>query len=219
MKRQILGLTALVVALTLTGCIFPFSVQKEDMGKAPGADELFKEAEARFNEKSYDKAIELYERLKSAHRDFDKIAEVYLRIADALYEKGENDKAVARYHQFMELFPAHKEIPRAKYNVAMSYFKQFRNVDLDNRIITGAAEAFKAIRDNPDAGEWAKKAGEKYDECQKRLAEKELNKAKTYVSMGRYASAKTAAKRVLDEYGKLGFDKQAEDLLKSLKGK
>jgi outer membrane protein assembly factor BamD len=184
-----------------------------------GAEELFKQAEARFSEKRYDKAVELYEKLKSAHPDFEKISQVYLGIADALYEKGDNEKAISRYQQFIELYPAHKEIQRAKYNIALSYFKQIRNVDLDNRIVNTAAEAFKALRDDPEAGEWSKKAGEKYDECLKKLAEKELYKARTYVSMGKYNSAKMAAKRVLEEYGKLGYDEEAEDLLKSIKGK
>ena len=57
---------------------------------------------------------ESYQKLKSAFPDFKKMPEVYLKIADASFEQGEHDKAISRYMQFMELYPGHEEVPRAK---------------------------------------------------------------------------------------------------------
>lgn len=201
----------------LTACPSLWNTAAND--KAEGAEKLYEDAEAAFDNKDYEKAIELYERIKSGYSDFEKTPEVYLRLADAFYEKGAYEKAISRYLQFVELHPGHKDVPKAKFHAAMGYFQQIRAADLDNRIVHTAAEAFKALRDDPEAGEWAEKAGEKYDECLKKMAEKELYKARTYVSMGQYQAARIAAKRVLDEYKEMGFDKEAEDLIKGIKGK
>lgn len=217
MRHTLLILAVVASTLLLAGC--PSLWQTSDNEKPPSAEELFKKAEALYKDKAYDEAIQLYERLKSGHPDFEKMPQVYMRIADACFDKGTYEKAIARYGQFIELYPAHKETARAKYRVAMAYFKQILNTDLDSRAIHVAAEAFKELRDDPAAGEWAKKAAEKYDECLKKLAQKELYKARTYVSMGKYESARCAAKRVLEQYADLGFDKEANDLIKGIKGK
>ncbi len=180
---------------------------------------MFSRADKLIKEKSYDDAIEMLERLKSAHPDYSKIEEVYLKIADAAFEKGAYENAASKYYQFIELYPASKEVSRAKFNVAMCYFKQIKGTDLDSRVIQQAIDAFKIVADDPTSGEWAKKAQEKIRECRRKLAEKELYKAKTYISVGNYKAARVAAQRILDEYSKVGLDEDAEKLIKSIKNK
>jgi outer membrane protein assembly factor BamD (BamD/ComL family) len=124
---------------------------------------------------------------------------------------------MARYLQFIELYPAHKEIPRAKFNVAMGYFNQKKNTDLDNSVIRRAADSFKVLIDDPNAGEWAKKAEEKHRECMRLLAEKEYYKAQTAWNIGNYKAANLAAKRILEEYPKLGLDEKAKEMVKKTK--
>ncbi len=217
MQCRVLMVVVAVTLVVLTGCRpFWVSTVKEE---APSAEELYKKAEALYKDKDYAAAIEKYQQLRSGHTDFEKMPEVYMKIADAYYDNGSLEKAASAYLQFVELYPGDKQVARANFRVAMCYFKQIKTTDRDSRAVTIAAERFKALLDNPDAGEWAKKASEKYDECMKKLAEKELYKAKTYISMGKYKAARIAAKRVLEEYGKLGLNREAEDLIKSIKGK
>ena len=207
----------ILVVICLTGCPSLWKTAATEKSDTP--DEMFTRAEKLIKEKNYDDAIETLERLKSAHPDYSKIEEVYLKIADAAFEKGSYENAAAKYYQFMELYPASKQVPRAKFNIAMCYFKQIKGADLDSRVIQQAVDAFKALADDPNAGEWAKKAQEKLKECRRRLAEKELYKAKTYVSVGNYKAARVAAQRILDEYAKVGLDDDAQKLLKSIKNK
>lgn len=217
LKREILVVLVATMAMLLAGC--PSFWSSPESTKAPSAEELYKKAEARFKDKDYQGAIEIYRQLRSAHSDFEKIPEVSMKIADAYYDSGNFERAASAYLQFVELYPGNPKVARAKFRTAMCYFKQIKNTDLDSRAVTIAAERFKEVRDNPDSGEWAKKASEKYDDCMKKLGEKELYKARTYISMGKYKSARMAAKRVLEEYGKLGLNQEAEDLIKSIKGK
>lgn len=218
MKELLRALLIVLVTLQVAGCpsLFNLGAARE---KAASAEEMYKEAEENFQKKSYSEAVDLYERLKSAYPDFKKIPEVHLQIAEAFFNEGSYEKAIGRYLQFAELYPNHKDIPRAKYQIAMSYFNQIKRADLDNRVVKQAADSFKVLSEDSGAGEWQKKAEEKYKECLKKLAEKEMYKAKTYMSMSKYPSARQAAQRVLDEFSKLGFDEDAKELLKKLKGK
>jgi outer membrane protein assembly factor BamD len=204
-------------ALFLAGC--PALWNMEQTEKVASADDLFQKAEDYFQKKDYAKSVETYEQLKSAYPDFKKMPYVLLKIADALYTEGFYDKAIGRYMQFIELYPANKEVPRARYYAAMASFNQIKTTDLDSRIIQKSADAFKAVANDPNAGEWAKKADEKYAECRKKLAGKELDKARTYISLGSYQAARMAAKRVIDEYPNLGYDEEANNLIKKIKNK
>jgi outer membrane protein assembly factor BamD len=208
--------TALILLL-LAGC--PALWTSETVVKNSTPEQLFKEGEELFKKKDYSAAINSFEQLKSAHPKFEKTPEVYLKIADAMFENGAYDKAIMRYKTFAELYPLHKDVPRAKYQIALAYFNQIKNTDVDTSIIQAALDSFKALSQDANAGEWAKKAEEKLRVCRKKLAEKEIYKAQTYMSMRNYKAARVAAKRVLDEYPRLGFDTEANDLLKKIKDK
>lgn len=214
------GLRALafgLAVLALAGC--PSVWQTGSAEKPASAEQLFKDAENHFDKKEYSQALASYERLKSAFPDFKDISKTYVKIADCLFNQGSHDQAISRYLQFIELYPTHKEVPRAKFNVAMAYFNQIKNTDLDNTVVRKAADAFKAVANDANAGEWAKKAEEKNRECLRKLAEKELYKARTYINIGNYKAARLAAKRVLEEYPKLGLDEEAKALVSKLKDK
>ena len=210
----------IAVALTLlmlAGC--PALWTSETVVKNSTPEQLYREGERLFEQKDYSGAISAFDRLKSAHPQFEKTPDAYLKTADAMFENGAYEKAIVRYQTFVDLYPLHKEVPRAKYQVALAYFNQIKSTDRDNSIIQAALQAFKALSDDANAGEWAKKAAEKLKECRKKIAEKEIYKARTYWQMGRYKSAQASAKRVLDEYSKLGYDAEANDLLNKMKDK
>jgi outer membrane protein assembly factor BamD len=217
MTRDFKALVAATIMLLLTGC--PSWWQNETAEKSATPEQLFKEGDEYYQRKDYGRAVESYERLKSAFPDFKKIPEVYMKLGDAAYDGGDYEKAVSRYLQFIELYPSHAEASRAKYQIAMCYFNQIKKTDLDNSVVSRAAEAFKVVADDPKAGEWAKKAEEKQRECRRKLADKEYYKAQAYKNMGNNRAARMAAQRILDEYPKLGLDKEAEDMLKKLKDK
>jgi len=217
MRRHLLRLLlTITVALACTGCP---SFWNTELTKSSDPDELYKMAEEDFNNKKYGQAIEIYDKLNSAHPDFKEIPEVNLRIADAYFEQGSFEKAIDRYRKYAEHYPGHKGVPRAKFQEALANFNQIKKTDLDSAMVQKAARSFKTLMDDPEAGEYAAKAEEKYKECLKKLAEKEIYKAQTYINMGNYPAAKIAAKRVLEEYPKMGFDEEANRLIDKLKNK
>jgi outer membrane protein assembly factor BamD len=206
-----------LAVIFLAGC--PTLWQTEAVEESASPDKLFSAAEESFDKKDYFRAIELYERLKSAHPDFKKMPEVYLKIADAFYNQKSYENAISRYLQFLDLYPNHESGPRAKYQIGMSYFDQYQGVDKDSRVILQAEEAFKALSNDHNAGEYTKKAEEKFKECRGKLAEKELYKAQTYYNIGKYDAARSAAKRVIEEFPKSGQQEEAQALLKKMEGK
>ena len=55
--------------------------------------------------------------------------------------------------------------------------------------------------------------------AERNLQKKKCTRLKPTLGMGNYKAARVSAKRVLDEYPKLGFDTEANDLLKKIKDK
>ncbi|MGB6067146.1 MAG: outer membrane protein assembly factor BamD [Desulfomonilaceae bacterium] len=216
-RRKLAFILVMVIAALAAGC--PYLWKGDVVQKDPDPEKLFHDAQKQFQDKRYSAALELYERLKSGYPDFKKMPEVYMKIGDAYFDDKYYDKAIAAYGQFMDLYPNNKDAPRAKFQIGMAYFNQIQGTDLDNSVVQRAATQFKTLSDDSSAGDWAKKAAEKYVECRKKLAAKEMYKAHTMMTIGKYQAARLAAKRVLDEYPKLGYDKDASALIKSTKGK
>ncbi len=217
MKKGFFFTIVATLCVICAGCQVPFQTVKKEKPDSP--EKMFQAAEELYNKKDYAQAMELYDQVKSAYPEFKEMPKVYVKIADCLYEDKQYDKSIGRYFQFVELYPNDKEVPKAKYNIGMALFSQIKNSDLDSRIIQKTAEAFKTLSDDPNAGEWGKKAEEKYRECRQKLAAKEWNKAETYVSLSNYQAAKLVARRILDEYPKLGYDDKANNLMKKIKNK
>jgi outer membrane protein assembly factor BamD len=103
--------------------------------------------------------------------------------------------------------------------IGMCFFSQSKDSDLDDSMVRRAETAFKKVIDKTESGQWRKKAEEKYRESRRKLAEKELYKARTYYNLKRYKSARIAAQRILDQYPKLGVDEEASELIEKTKGK
>ena len=215
MKKGFFFTMVATLCVICAGCQAPFQTVKTEKLDSP--EKKFQAAEDLCNKKNYVQAMELYDDVKSAYPEFKEMPKVYVKIADCLYDDKRYDKSIGRYFQFVELYPNDKEVPRAKYNIGMALFSQIKNIDLDSRIIQKTAEAFKTLSDDPNAGEWAKKAEEKYRECRQKLAAKEWDKATTYLSMSNKQAAGKSARRILDEYPELGYDDKANALLKKLK--
>ena len=217
MNSPIRLLSVFLVLILISGC--PSWWASEVKQKDPTAEELFAKGQQKIKEKNYQEGVNDLERLKSGFPEFKKMPEVYMAIADTFYDQDSWDKAIARYLQFLELYPGDKEAARAKYQIGMAYFKQIKGTDLDNTVVKQAIKAFKVVSESQDPGQWGKKAEEKIRECEKKLGEKELYKAKSYIGLGNYKAARLAAQRVLDQYPKLGLDDDAKDLLAKIKNK
>ncbi|MCA1961764.1 MAG: outer membrane protein assembly factor BamD [Desulfomonile sp.] len=203
----------------LAGC--PSIWQTKTPPPDTGPEELYKAALRSFDEKRYTDAADQLQRLRHSYPDFEKMPEVYLRIGDAFFNDGKYEEAFTRYRQFIELYPNHQDKYRAKYMIGMAHFKQIKSIDLDDTAIRRAEEAFKEVKDDPEASEWAKKAEEKYRECRVKLAQKELYKAASSLSRSQYKAARLALQRVIDDFADQAPEvvKEARRKLESIKGK
>ncbi len=144
---------------------------------------------------------------------------MYLKIADSFFDQGSYEKAISRYMQFTELYPGHKEVSRAKFQVGLAYFNQIKNTDLDSTVVQRATKSFKTSWKTPTQRNMRRRQKKSTRNARKKLAEKEIYKARTYVNMGNYQAARLAAQRVLDEYPKAGFDEEANNLIEKSKTK
>jgi outer membrane protein assembly factor BamD len=210
-------LFVILIALLAGGC--PSLTNKSLPQEEPKPEQIFEKGQTLFEKKKYAEAIQVWESLKSAHPDFAKMPEVYIKLADASFKSSTYDDAIGRYRQYIELYPTHDDALRAKYMVGMCYYSQIKPTDLDSGSLGYAASEFESIRDGSSDNEWKKKADEKYRDCRKKIGEKELYKARTYLSLRQYKSARMAAQRVMDEFKDLGLDEKAQAILDKTKDK
>ena len=213
------GTLILAVIVTFMVAACPSIWQTKAAVEKPSADKLFQKAESLFEKGSYRAAIESYNRLKSAYPEFEKMPQVYLRIADAYFRNKEFITASAKYKNFLQLYPKDENASRAKYMIALGYFNKIRPIDRDSRMIEKAAQAFKKVVDEAEDGEWKNKAKEKYKECMKKLGEKELLIANDYYKRSKYKAARKVAQRVLDKYPDLGLNEEAKRIIEKSKGR
>lgn len=205
-----------IVFLTATGCktLFPTVKSSADMTaqeKYERAQELKKDGELR-------QAVVALERLESAHPDFEKIPQVQLEVAQIWFDMEEYDRAISEFKRFINYNPTHEDAGKAKYMVALAYFNQIKPTDRDDTMVIRAAEEFKAVVDDPAAGDYRDEAREKLLECRRKLADKELYKARTYLTLGKDKAARIAAQRVLDVYPEVGREDEAKAIIKKSKG-
>ena len=119
-KSRLLLISIVFITLALAGCPSVWNIDAKDTKESP--EEAYKQAQDQLKDKKYFQAIESLEKLKSAYPDFKEMPQVYLKIADAFFDEGSYDKAIARYLHFLELYPNNEDVPRAKYQIGMPYF-------------------------------------------------------------------------------------------------
>lgn len=165
------------------------------------AEEAFADAQKMFDKKYYDQAVEQFERLRNTY-PFSRFAvEAELKIADALFAKGEFAEAADAYRTFTRLHPKHEKIDYATFRVGLGLFKDApKSVDRDQSSTKLALREFKSFLARYPTSEYADKATEYVQKGRARLAEKELYVGRYYFKDKSYAASIPRFQEVVDRY-------------------
>lgn len=193
----------------LTSCaavqagLFPHDRQvvPRDLEELWAANQTFQEH--RYEEFQRRASQEVYRRLGGRLE-----ARPLLDSARSAFGEEKYQEARGLYLGFLNLFPHHELAGEAHYFLGLSYFKEVRDVDLDQSFTRKAVEQFEAVLEKPDSP-YAADAQAKLDPCRRRLAEKELYVGMFYLKRGRYAAALGRFETILNKYQGNGLDDQA----------
>lgn len=216
-RFRLLGALWLGLLLSV-GAGFGCGTKTAEFEDVKPADELYAEGleklEGRrilglFTMINYDSAIESFQAIidNYPYSEFEQKAQ--LRIADAYFDDGRFEEALAYYQDFADLHPQHPRVAYALLRAAKCHFNQVGSIEHDQSATYEATAALeKLIREHPYAEE-TREGEEMMVELRTRLALNMLHIADFYLERTHWQSAAARYRRVLDEYPGLGLDARA----------
>ena len=181
------------------------------------AEQLALSGMSRLEKKEYEKAADDFKKLKE-HYPYSKYAILAdLKLGDAYFYDKKYSEAALAYEEFVRLHPRNEVIPYVLYQLGMSHFLTFSNVDRDPEETQTAMQAFEKVIQNFPKSEYAAKSEKQIMECKKRVISHMFGVAKLYYINKRYAAAKTRLDAMVQKYPQaiadLGYGPHVEKMI------
>jgi outer membrane protein assembly factor BamD len=123
----------------------------------------------------------------------------------ASYKNRDFVKAEINLKRYISLYPASDQVSYAQYLLGMCHFDQIIDDKRDQTAVKKAYQTFKLILDRYPETAYAKDAYYKIIFLEDILASKELNVAKTYLSLKKYIAAIKRFKNIVNNYQTSSF--------------
>ncbi len=199
----------LFVFFFITSCGPP----PEALKKEKGPEALMKEGIKDMQDGFYVGAINVFQQIKDKYPYSKYVVMAELKIADALYMKGNYDEAYEAYNEFEKLHPLNPNIPYVIYQKGMCHFERVSTIDRDQYHTKKAKEEFeRLIRRFPNS-KYARIAKWRLRKCYSNLAKHELYVANFYFKMKHYKAALQRYRYAIMNYPDIG---QYYDALKGI---
>ncbi len=196
---KLLFIFLFILSLISCGPPPPSLIQKE---KTP--EELFKEGIRDMRDAFYEGAIEVFQKIKDRYPYSKYAVLAELKLADALYLKGNYDEAYEVYDEFEKLHPLNPNIPYVIYQKGMCHFKRVSTVDRDQYHARKAKEEFERLIRRFPSSEYARIARWRLRKCYANLAKHEIYVARFYLKMKKYRAALNRFRYAIENYPDVG---------------
>jgi len=166
---------------------------------------IYKSALEKLNNKNYEEAIYEFDEVERQHPYSVWARKSILMSSYASYKKRGFVKAEINLKRYISLYPASDLVPYAQYLLGMCYFDQIIDEKRDQTAVKQAHQTFKLILDRYPNTTYAKDSYYKIIFLEDILAAKELNVAKTYLSLKKYIAAIKRFKNIVNSYQTSSF--------------
>jgi outer membrane protein assembly factor BamD len=160
----------------------------------------FKQANEKIKKRDYEAAREILEDIKAQDTSQKYAALAQIRIGDTYFEEGLYEEAAIEYEMFLKLHPYHKYAPYAQYQLAMSYFKRIKGVDVSYSMAKQALIEFEKLQRRYPRNPYMDIAESRIKKCKSILAEYEFYVGKFYFKKGSYRAAAQRFNSLLQNY-------------------
>ncbi len=116
------------------------------------------------------------------------------------YSGEQYDEAIAAIDRFVDLHPAHPQVPYMKYLKGLSYYDQISDIARDQQMTLNARQTFAEVVNRYPDSEYARDARVRLDLCNDHLAGQEMVIGRFYLRRGYYLAAINRFRNVIDEY-------------------
>lgn len=203
---QRLQLSVLLSWLVLAGC----ATKETDWTAGWTPEKLYAEAKDELNNKLYEKAITLYEKLEGRAAGTQLAQQAQLEKAYAQYKNGDPVLAIATLDRFIKINPASPALDYALYLKGIVNFNEdlgmlsfISRQDLSERDQKAAKESFEAFRELVNRfpeSKYSEDARLRMRYSVNILAKSEINVARFYLNKGAYVAAINRAQAALNDY-------------------
>lgn len=203
-------IVAVVTALSLSisGC--SYFKDKDDDTEKWTEEKLYNEARAELDAGSYQRSVELYEKLQSRHPFGKRSQQAQLDLAYAYFKQEESESAIAACDRYIKLYPNSEGVDYAYYLKGLSHFNQgkgfverYMPADPSQRDPGSAQQSFtdfqELIRRFPNSV-YNEDARQRMIYLRNTLAQHEVNVAKYYMRREAYVAAANRARYVVENY-------------------
>ncbi|MBY0574516.1 MAG: outer membrane protein assembly factor BamD [Undibacterium sp.] len=208
MHIKILKLFSFILTLSLAGCGI-FGDKVEDSKSWP-AEKLYAEAKDELSSGSYERAVQLFEKLESRFPFGTYAQQAQLEIAYAHYKQGDQVQALASVDRFIKLHPNHANVDYMYYlrglinfNDDMGFLSFVANQDIterDPKATRDSFDAFKELASQFPNSKYTPDAVIRMKYLVNALAQYDLHVAKYYLRRNAYLAAANRAQSAIKEY-------------------
>jgi outer membrane protein assembly factor BamD len=195
---NILFLFVIFLAISLSACSYIKSSVQDEPVFEPEAS--LQKANELIEKGYYEDAREILETIKAkdATQKYSIIAK--LRIADSYYEDELYEEAVTEYENYLSIHQHHKLAPYAQYQLAMSFFKRIKTVDVSYSLAQKALIEFEKLRQQYPRNPYMDITESRIKICIRVLAEHEFYVGQFYFKKGSYEAALNRLNEMLQNY-------------------
>lgn len=184
------------LAIGIGGCQ---SDEKDEYVERP-VDELYNDAMDRMEEGDHRQAAKVFDEVERQHPYSPWATRAQLMAGFAHYQANQYDEAIVAIDRFIELHPAHPDVPYALYLKGLCYYERISTVDRDQEMTERARESFDELITRYPNSEYARAAKVKMELAIDNLAGKEMVVGRFYLKQRNYLAAINRFKRVVDAY-------------------
>ena len=166
---------------------------------------IYKSALKKLNSENYEEAIFEFDEVERQHPYSKWARKSILMSSYASYKKRDFIKAEINLKRYIGIYPASELVPYAQYLLGMCYFDQIIDHKRDQTAVKSAYQTFKLILDRYPETSYAKESYYKIIFIENIMAAKELNVAKTYLSLKKYIAAIKRFKYIVNNYQTSSF--------------
>jgi outer membrane protein assembly factor BamD len=196
----------IILVISICGCGWWKSLWIGPEPKNPTAENLYQRGHALYQYGRYDKALEVFQRVKDEFPLSEYALMADLGIADSHFVEENYIEAEATYNGFIELHPTNPNVPYVMYQLGMCHFEQLMDLDRDQTETQKARQEFERLMVRFPNSKFAFMAEKKLKECKQRQAEHEFYIGEFYYNQKKYKAALKRFEYVAKEYANLGVD-------------
>jgi len=169
-------------------------------------ESLYQRGVELYRKGSYDKSIEVFQRLKEEYplSKFAIMAE--LGIADSYFSDDKFVEAEASYSEFINLHPTNPNLPYVIYQLGMCHFHQMMSIDRDQTETKKAKKEFERLIAQYPSSQFSFMAEKMLRECNQRLGEHEFYVGRFYFKSKKYRAALKRFEAIARDYPNIGLD-------------